>query len=348
MNKIYTREISREDYAAFLNEMPPSAFHRLEWLDAVCEAFPIRIIYLGYFEHDKIVGITPLMYRRIGLLNVFGAPLRKCATPPATSFCIPSQRSAEFLPALHTWAKKKRLKFLQASTFAEAIAQCGARRIECFDNLVLDLDKPLQDVWASVSTLPRRCVRKAVRSGVRVRWLHEDSALSSQHKLVAATYGWQGINPNVPDSLYRALAQRKETSGLRILTATHAGKTVASIWIFCDAHTCYYWDAAALPESRKLDANHLLVWCLIRWAHKKGYKALDFVGGSDGGRAGTRSGIARFKKSMGAQSKEHVIVYWFSKPIELLLILYRLACRIRDLTGKAANSILGRNTKSSS
>ena len=183
---------------------------------------------------------------------------------------------------------------------------------EPLDNLELDLQPAIEETWKSLSELPRRCVRKAVRMGVRIHWRSSEAMLATQEELVSATYDRQGIRPNIPQRLYRELLARRKDIGLRVLSATHSGKTVAAIWVLSDTRTCHYWDAASLEDARELNANHLQVWCLIRWAYRRGLKKLDFVGTSSGGRAGTRPGIARFKRSMGGQPVEYRILYWYS------------------------------------
>lgn len=331
MTEISVRDISREEYSQFLDRISHSAFHRIAWLDAVSTVYALRIRLLGYFRDDALLAVTPLMGRRIGPLMVWGAPLRKCGTPPATPFCSPYKNMAALVPHLHAWVTRQRLGFVQITIFEEQVPEAGcADRLEPLDNLELDLQQPLETIWRNMAQ-QKSAVRKAVRSGVCIHWHNSVDMLSTQQTLVAATYGKQGIHPNIPERLYKKLLSHRADTGSRVLCATHAGQTVAAVWILSDSQKCYYWDAAALDVARDLNANHLLVWCLIRWAHRKRFKTLDFVGAGLGRDRGTRPGIGRFKRSMGAVPVSYRIIYWYSPPMHAALACYRVINRLRVL-----------------
>lgn len=324
------RALSREEYAAFLETVPHSAFHRLAWLDAISRVYKLRIRMLGYVRGSRLCAVTPLMGRRMGPLMLWGAPLRKCGTPPATSFCSPIQEASALLPIFRQWATKQRFGYLQFTVPSGPGLQAGAgERVEPLDNLELDLLRPLHEIWKTLSELPRRCVRKAVRAGVSIHWQYGLAFLPTQKSLLDDTYSRQGLASNIPIKFYRELLEQQTGTGLQLLVARHAGRAISAIWAFTDAQTCYYWDAASLTEARDLNANHLLVWCLTRWAHRKGLHRLDFVGTSIGGRGGSRPGIGRFKQSMGGRPVQYRILYRFSPLIRAAFFGYRWLNRLR-------------------
>lgn len=328
MTEIRIRDIAAHEYAAFLADVPHSIFHGTAWLDAVAGTFDLRLRLLGYFRDEVLLAVTPLMGRRIGPFLIWGAPLRKSGTPPAVPFCSPTTLAPLLLRSLREWVARERLGFVQITVPGDMSAESSkSGESEPLDNLELDLQPAIEETWKSLSELPRRCVRKAVRMGVRIHWRSSEAMLATQEELVSATYDRQGIRPNIPQRLYRELLARRKDIGLRVLSATHSGRTVAAIWVLSDTRTCHYWDAASLEDARELNANHLQVWCLIRWAYRRGFKKLDFVGTSSGGRAGTRPGIARFKRSMGGQPVEYRILYWYSPLMHAAFVGYRLANR---------------------
>lgn len=329
MTSVMVRELSRNEYAAFLETIPHSVFHGLPWLDAVTGVYSLHILLLGYIRGSQLCAVTPLMGRRVGPLTLWGAPLRKCGTPPSVPFSSPTEEGANVINAFGAWIRSQRLAYVQATVtdgFDPALAK--ADRVETLENLEMDLSAPLETIWRNLAQ-QKSSVRKAVRSGVRVRYRTSPQFLETQEDLVDATYGKQGIPANLPMALYCALLEGRKKTGIRVLSAEHQGKTVAAIWILHDQTKCYYWDAAALDESRKLNANHLLVWCLIRWAHRRGMRILDFVGAFSGGRAALRPGITRFKISMGAKPVTYRLLYWGRPSILRALDLYRLLQRAR-------------------
>jgi len=335
MADITIRELSRQEYGAFQQTVPHSAFHRLGWLDTVAHVYKLRIRLLGYMRDSHLCAVTPLIGRRMGPLMLWGAPLRKCGTPPATPFCSPAEEASVLLPVFRRWARSQRFGYLQITVPEEpGLQAAGDERIEPLDNLELDLDRPLESIW-QILAQQKSAVRKAVRSGIHIHFRTTLDFMRVQEDLLAATYERQHLCPNFPHSLYRAILETRGQNGLRLLSAVHQGKTVASIWTFADASRCYYWDAASLPEARDLNANHLLVWCLIRWAHRKGLHTLDFVGTSTGGRGGSRPGIGRFKQSMGGRPMQYLILYRFSPLTCAAFLGYRWLNRLRlGLTGR--------------
>lgn len=329
MVDITIRELSRKEYAAFLETSPHSVFHRLAWLDSIAGVYKLHIRLLGYMRGPQLCAVTPLTGRHMGPLMLWGAPLRKCGTPPATIFCSPVGEASVILPAFRKWARKQRFGYLQITILEEPELQVAAgERIESLDNLQLDLDRSIESIWHDLAQ-QKSAVRKAVRSGVRIHFRTAPDFLRIHDDLLAATYERQQLHPNFPRSLYRTILETRKQNGLRLLSAVHQGKTIASIWTFADASRCYYWDAASLPEARDLNANHLLVWCLIRWAHRKGLHLLDFVGTSVGGRGGSRPGIGRFKQSMGGRPVQYLILYRFSPLTRAAFFGYRWLNHLR-------------------
>lgn len=335
MPDITIRELSRERYAEFLATNPHSAFHRLAWLDTIAHVYKLHIRLLGYLRDSQLCAVTPLMGRRFGPFMLWGAPLRKCGTPPATVFCSPAEEAVALLPAFRRWAMEQRLAYLQITVASQVAlhAQKG-ERIEPLDNLELDLERSLESIWRDLAQ-QKSAVRKAVRSGVSIHSQTSVNFLPTQNDLLDATYARQKLEPNFPRSLYRALLESRKQNGLRVLNAVHRGRTIASIWTFADASRCYYWDAASLPEARHLNANHLLVWSLVRWAQRKGLRTLDLVGTSVGGRGGSRPGIGRFKQSMGGRPVQYLILYRLSPFTHAAFCGYRWLNHLRlGLTGR--------------
>jgi len=328
MTLLQTREIERSRYAEFLLWDKPSAFQSLEWLERVEQVYPVQLFTLGHFSGNELVAVTPLIRRRMGFFELWGSPMRQIPVPPATSFCIPKERASAAWIALQRWAKQYGLVYLQLTLpSGVAVQLTHGLYLESVENIELDLRKPLVDLWGHVFKKQRYAVRSAIKSGVKVHWKSGASILDQYALLLNQTYAQQGLAPNFPLEFYGELLEHKAQLGLRILCATHGGQCVAMIWVVTDSDCCYYWDAAALDEGRKLNANHLLVWSLIRWAKRNGFKTLDFVGAA--GRAGTKPGIKRFKMSMGGVETSREIILRMTPLMRLALSGFRLMNRLR-------------------
>ncbi len=323
MTEIRTQAIERTLYAEFLDSVAHTAFQRLDWLEQVERLYPVQLHTLGHFQNGSLFAVTPLLQRRMGPFVLWGSPLRQVPIPPTTVFCAPESAWQLAWQGLHDWCVRERLSYMQASFPRQAWSQWrDDPRTEIVANIEVDLDRPLAELWKGLSQLPKRCVRGAVRKGVKVHWKYDANILDEQIDLLRGTYDRQGIEPNFPLPFYHAIFNDRKNNGLRILCASYRGQCVAVIWVMLDKNTCYYWDAAAREEGRDLNANHLLVWGLIRWAKKRGLKKLDFVGA--GGRAGSKPGIKRFKLSMGGEEVTQPMVFLMSPLLRFALAAYRI------------------------
>jgi hypothetical protein len=331
MSDFEIREVAEEIYESFLETVRHSVFQSMVWLNIVKRVYKVEIRLLGYYRDDVLCAVTPLMKRRVGPVHIWGAPLRKCATPPTTPYCAPSNLGYELAPVLHQWIRSRHIRYMQLALPVSSVFNITDGKIEPLDNLELNLNQPLESIWKSISQ--RTSVRKAVRSGVRLCWRFDPDLLETHQLLLRDTYGRQGASEkaNFPRELYSQLLNERQSVGLRVLCATHQGKVIGTAWILVDGEKCYYWDAATLNEARDLNANHLLVWTLIRWAHRKGFSTFDFVGPSSGGRGVSRPGIGRFKLSMGAHAVDYHLLYWYSPLMRAALLGYRKLNRLRNL-----------------
>jgi len=329
MNNLSCQEIDHHHYQKFISNTPHSAFQELQWLDLVARHYSCEIRLLGCYEKDKLIAVIPLMGRHMGPFQIWGSPLRKIPIPPSTCFCAPSSQWQPALSCLEQWLSTSRLKYIQITLPPGSTLSSRRWKSEQLDNLELKLDPPLGILWSQLSTLPRRCVRKAVRNGVRAHWCCSPQFLKHHSKMLKDTYGPQGRPPHIYGGFYEDLCRTRNEHHLSVLYATYKGTYIASIWVIRDSTTCYYWDAAATSSGRKLNANHLLVWLLIRWAKKRNLSVLDFVGTPTGGEGNSRPGIGRFKRSMGGAPVSRQILYHYTPLFGAALRVYRLWNRLR-------------------
>jgi lipid II:glycine glycyltransferase (peptidoglycan interpeptide bridge formation enzyme) len=236
------------------------------------------------------------------------------------------------LTALDIWVRRRGIGYLQA-TFPSPgrMPPTAGDAVEILENLELPVARPLPELWQLLPKKTRYTVRSAIKDGVKLHWARDESFIEAQGKLLRDTYARQGtgVRPNYPLGLYRALLSKRRETDVHVLYATFEGRIIAAAWLLADARRCYYWDAVTGDEGRRLSANHVLVWAMIRWAQRRGFETIDFVGTARGGRGGSRPGIGHFKRSMGAQAFAYHIVYWYSPFYRLALRIYRSIANLR-------------------
>lgn len=328
------REISASDYSSFIQHCPDrTVFHKVAWLETVARVYGSTIQYLGLFDSDELIGVCPIFVQRKFIIRLYGCPLPGHATPRLLPL-IPEHRQEEALAAFDVWIKKRRISHFQLCWKDIHVHLGKGVRAEFLKNLEIPLGLTLETTWKQIKPKARNEIRYAVhRHGIRIHWIRDEAFLAEYERLLVSTYTQrQGISPNFPLELYRELLKERESLNLRVVSATQRGKVVAAAWILFDNDRCYWWDGASDYEQRKLSANHLLQWEILRWCTKRGFKVYDLVG--FGGRAksgpGARPGITQFKESLGACPVDYAVLYWQTWFSRFALIGYRQWRRLSD------------------
>jgi lipid II:glycine glycyltransferase (peptidoglycan interpeptide bridge formation enzyme) len=140
----------------------------------------------------------------------------------------------------------------------------------------LDLTRSDEELLAAMSTMRRRNLRKALRSGLEVR-LDDDVQLF--HRLHAATAIRQGFVPTTSDSLRAQWDLLAPTANCAMFIARYQGIAAAGIWVTRFAGTVTNklpgWDADSPAPPHAPDAVH---WAAMQWARSKGDRIYDFGG----------------------------------------------------------------------
>lgn len=326
---MYIKQIPETDYNIFCQKFDEATFfHSIEWHHILRAAYNIELLYLGIYKTDELVGVIPVMRRKMFGLNIYGAPLPKSATPTILPLLNQTKTSAA-LEAIDQWVKDNGWKHLQISWPLDSPVFLNNVKEELRLLVKIDVCHPLEVLWRQIKRETRNRIRYAVRSKIRVHTCISDTYLDEYKRLLHYTYNLsQAISPNTSPSIFDEIRKRKTELPLKVFTATYKNTVVAMLWIFFDKDTCYFWEGASDAKGKELAANHLLHWEVIRWASKKGIKHYDMVGGK--GRGGKRDGILSFKQQFGASTEECKVLYWQSKWVKLLFRTYRGYLYIKD------------------
>ncbi|RMH92925.1 MAG: GNAT family N-acetyltransferase, partial [Calditrichaeota bacterium] len=316
-----------EAYLAFIERHPDaSLFHHPQWHRALMLGLPdigVSTAYYGLTDSaGALKGAFPVFsYRKYGVAfrGIHLPRLATPATPPLLAGCTWDA----FLDAVEGWVRRQSFPYFRIvmpQAFSDECRSGGSFELEEHRNLELDLRAPLKAAWPKVG----RKIRKAIRSGVRVHLGRPARFMEIYRPMLEETYGWQGKEPNIPDTLYRAVLEDSFLCRhLRLVYASMSGQAVAGAWFFHDRQRSYFWDGASLRVARNPCANHLIHWSNIRWSKRIGLTVYDMVG-SGCGRDKERPGIGRFKRSFGATMQHYpVVVVWQGRLIRTALHAYR-------------------------
>lgn len=141
----------------------------------------------------------------------------------------------------------------------------------------LDLDRPLDDVFASFTSKCRYNIRLAERKGVTLEEAGE-SELPVVCRLLRETANRDGFGLR-PDAYYAQVYAHTAALGLgRVLLARVGDEYVAATWTVLLGDKAWYLYGASSDRHREKMPNYLLQWDAIRWAHGRGARMYDFLG----------------------------------------------------------------------
>jgi hypothetical protein len=156
----------------------------------------------------------------------------------------------------------------------------------------------LDTVFTGFGSSARRSVRKAQRSGLKIRHAQGCDDLNQFYSLHLRTRRRLGV-PVQPRRYFRLLSDSMISTGHgTLLLAEHAGEPVAGAVFLIGGRTVTYKYGASDPAHWRLFPNNLLMWYAMGWAAERGCTKFDW------GRSGVEdTGLRRFKSSLGGQER---------------------------------------------
>ncbi len=156
----------------------------------------------------------------------------------------------------------------------------------------------LDAVFSSFTSNGRRNVRKAQRTGVKIRPAQGWADVEQFYALHLRTRQRQGV-PVQPRRYFRLLWESMIASGRGVvMLADYSGKAIAGAVFLVGGRTVTYKYGASDPAHWGLYPNNLLMWQAMEWATERGCTRFDW------GRSGVEdTGLRRFKASLGGQER---------------------------------------------
>jgi peptidoglycan pentaglycine glycine transferase (the first glycine) len=193
-------------------------------------------------------------------------------------------------------------------------------QVQFRNTMIIDLNKPFDELLGNMKQKTRYNVRLASRKGVQVR-SGTKSDLDLLYRMYAETSLRDGFTLR-DDSYYKTVWNKFIESGMaEPLIAEVDGDEVAALVIFRFAQRAWYLYGMSLGVHRERMPNYLLQWEAIKYAKESGCGFYDLWGAPDEFVEGdTLWGVYRFKQGLGAE----VVRYIGAWDLPLKPGLYRL------------------------
>ena len=185
----------------------------------------------------------------------------------------------------------------------------SAEQIQFRNTLLLDLQRPEDQLLAAMKQKTRYNVRLATRRGVDVRSIgaddgqaQRDAALAHFYQLYAETGRRDGFVIRPPDYYRDAWGGFLDRGLAQLFLAEFEGEPIAGLMLFVFGKTAWYMYGASSNRERQRMPNYLLQWEAIRWAREQGCLLYDLWGAPDDlDESDPMWGVVRFKRGLGGE-----------------------------------------------
>jgi len=277
-------------------------FHRWDWLATMSRALDKHFLPLGVYHGDALVGLAPLLVKRVGpYKNVNWAPF------PYLGPLIPAALWPHALQALDDYQRRNGIG-LAAFGFApdaavdEAALRAAGYAVHTDTTMVLPLaGRSEEDLRAGMTSHGRKNLKRAERGGVEIRVSTESDIKDELPAITEEVFAPRQQAPPYPSAAAHLFWESYHANPeVRMATAYYDGEPAAVSITIGDGRRAYFWQGAGRHRFRNANPNAAVYWDGILWARERGYAALDMVGTPD-------PGIAYYKSTFGAVETPYLV-----------------------------------------
>ena len=253
------------------------AFQTYEWAQVLRSSLGVEPYFvMVYDEGDLVGGVMYFKKKALGMLvsyEVRGGPLCSDANK--------LQVMKSILRALGEKRKKAAYMLfvpfpLANLSFSRIFRGEGYHPI-VFRTLIVDLDRPIDDVWKALDKYARRGVRRARKLGVEAsvaRTWEEWKEYYRLHLIHARENGY----PPEPHRFYEEMFKLHRKKMARLFVSKLENRIIAGTLCLIYRENLVGIRGASLSEFLKYQPNNLAHWKSIEWAKENGVKIYDFDG----------------------------------------------------------------------
>jgi lipid II:glycine glycyltransferase (peptidoglycan interpeptide bridge formation enzyme) len=169
-----------------------------------------------------------------------------------------------------------------------------------WQNFLINLDKPVNEIWRQLKKSRRYGINKAKKKGVTIEEIREKELIPVFYDLLQDTYRNRNIVLEGISNFEATFDIMVPKNKAKFFMAKYEGKYIAAILILLYKGIVYDWYAGSSQkqEDLVLCPNDLIAWYVIEWGANNGFHTFDFGGG---GEPGDTSGWIEFKRQFGGK-----------------------------------------------
>jgi serine/alanine adding enzyme len=310
MSITVVRTLPEEEWRRFVEKHPAgNIFHTPEMFQVFSRAEGHQPALWAAVDGDTNRPLALLLPVQVTLMKGLLRPLTTRAVAYGSVLCAPGSRGQEALALLlRTYTRQVKgsplfteLRNLSDLGDVQPVLQGQGFVFEDHLNFLVDLERPVEEMWSSVKSNVRTNVRKARRMGVVIEEAMSLDELSTAYALLTQVYERIQI-PLAPLSLFEAAFQvLHPRQMIKVFLARADDVCIGAAFRLLYKDVIYDWYAGTLREYASHKANDLLNWHVLEWGTKNGFGCFDFGGA---GRPDENYGPRKFKAKFGGKLVE--------------------------------------------
>jgi hypothetical protein len=260
-----------------------TVFQTREWLQFVSETQNAMPVLAELREGGEVVGyFSGLTFTRLGI-KVLGSSFPGWTTPYMGFNLLPGTSRGVALAALEHMAwNDLTCLHLEVSDpyFSVEDGQALGFTCEFYTSYRTDLRKSEEEIFKSMDSSCRRCIRKADKSGVMIEEAHDLTFADEYYEQLKDVFARQGLVPTYKLGRVRALVKYLEPTGrLLLLRARNPqGKCIATGIFPGFNQIAEFWGNASVRSDQILRPNEAIHWHAMRYWKRRGVEIYDWGG----------------------------------------------------------------------
>jgi len=263
-----------------------TVFQTREWLRFVSETQNAMPVLAELQEGGELVGyFSGLTFTRLGI-KVLGSSFPGWTTPYMGFNLLPGTSRGVALAALEhmAWNELTCLHMeVSDPYFSVEDGQALGFTCEFYTSYRTDLRKSEEEIFNSMDSACRRCIRKAEKSGVTIEEAHDLAFADEYYEQLKDVFAKQGLVPTYKLDRVRALIKYLEPTGRLLLLRARdpQGNRIATGIFPGFNNIAEFWGNASVRSGQILRPNEAIQWHAMRYWKRHGVEIYDW--GGEGG-----------------------------------------------------------------
>ena len=261
-----------------------TVFQTREWVRFVSECQKAKPVLAELREGREVVGyFTGLTFAKFGV-RVLGSSFPGWTTPYMGFNLVPGVSRSAALAAVEeiAWGTLKCLHMeVSDPGFVVEDGQALGFTCDSYTSYRTDLRKSEEEIFNTMESACRRCVRKAEKSGVTIEEAHDLGFADEYYEQLKDVFAKQGLVPTYGVDRVRALVKHMAPTGRVLLVrARDAQNKCIATGIFPGFNKiAEFWGNASFRSSQLLRPNEYIQWYVMRYWKARGVEVYDWGGG---------------------------------------------------------------------